>query len=393
MKNCDKQRRFKLVSVAGATLFAAALLFSNFGAFTPSRADSSIAYNNVQVFLTPQAASGTLTYTLSVYNSSGSLVSNSQSEYPAFSLELPSANYLFAATIANSSNSLYYYNYYTTNEYGYQLVQVSSSTTLSIATKPIQDISTQQIKVHTQFVNGSAISGASVSGSVVGLYYWWPFASPYISINMWNQTDSNGDAVITVPSLPIIVNAWDWVQVNLPTNETTVQRVIGGQTVNVTVYWQPTYVGLSGSVLVVPPSNSASITLYAIEQPSYWWSPGPLAYGSTGVSGSYTTIAGQPMGEPASVYNQQQQTQMQSGKGIAPMGTPSSSPRGGAVPPNQIPPIVIGSTSSNNSGQSIQFEYATLAASLAAVFSAAMIGFFVLRQRRTTTHAVAPPAS
>jgi hypothetical protein len=380
----DKSKtRFRLVSAA-ATILAVTLLFSSAGAITQSRADSP-SYNNVQVFLAPQSqVGGTLTYTLSVYNSSGFLVSNSQSEYPAFSLELPSSTYLFTATVANSSTL--YFDYYSTSEYGYQLIQVSSSTTLTIATKQIQDISTTQIKVHAQFVNGTAMSGAQIYGSVVGLYYWWPFASPYSSITLSNQTDSNGNAYITVPSLPIMVTAWDWVQVNLPTNETTVQRTIGGQVINVTVYWQPTYVGLTGSALVIPPSSSASITLYANEQPNYWYSPLPVAYGSAVVSGTYATVSNAPSSVPASVYGQEQ-TQTENGKGIAPIGS-SPTPTGNAVsPPSTIPPINSGSISP--SAGSSQMEYATFAASIAAIFSAGMIGFFLLKQRKTMKTAIA----
>lgn len=364
--------RFNLASAIG-TILAITLLFSCIGTLAQSRADSG--YNNVQVFLTPESQiGGTLTYTLSVYNSSGYLVSSSQSEYPAFSLELPSSSYLFTASIANSSTL--YYDYYTTSQYGYQLVQVSSSTTVSITTMPMQDISLTQIKIHAQFVNGTAMSGASIYGSVVGLYYWWPSASPYSSISMSNQTDSNGDAYITVPSLPITVSAWNWVQVNLPTNDTTVQREIGGQLINVTVYWQPTYVGLSGSALIIPPSTSASITLYANEQPNYWYSPLPVAYAQAEVSGTSATVASGPSAVPAAVYGQQQ-TQSELGKGIAPVG--SSPTENSASPPSQIPPINVGAISSSRA--SSQMEYATIAASIAAVFSAGMIGLFVFKQR------------
>ncbi|MGI0084881.1 MAG: hypothetical protein ACREBQ_07350 [Nitrososphaerales archaeon] len=43
-------------------------------------------------------------YTLTAYESNGTLISSSQSQYPAFSLELPSGTYLFAASVVNKSS-------------------------------------------------------------------------------------------------------------------------------------------------------------------------------------------------------------------------------------------------------------------------------------------------
>jgi len=68
------------------------------------------------------------------------------------------------------------------------------------------------------------------------------------------------------------VDAWDWVPVNLPTNQTTTKVDVGGQIVNVTVYWEPTYVGLAASALIIPPTNSVSLTLH-YQQPNFWVTP------------------------------------------------------------------------------------------------------------------------
>jgi hypothetical protein len=368
----SRQQKVTLSSIA--VLLISSLVLSSL-AVPVSRAATS--YNNVQVFLSSQAVEqGTTTYTLSVYNSTGYLVASSQGEYPAFSLELPSGTYLFAATVANSS-SLYSYDYFATSQYGYQMTQISSAVTISIATKSINDISTQVIMVHAEFANGTAMAGASLYASVVGLEYWWPFASPYNSLSMSNQTNSNGDAYMTVLNVPLIVNAWNWVQVSLPTNDTTVQRVIGGQTINVTVYWQPSYVGLSGSALIVPPSSSASVTLYAEEQPNYWFNPGgPVQYGVAEMGGSVTTVSNAPVGVPSAIYNSQQ-IETQNKDGIAPLGSQDSTIGSQVNVPTQIPPIINESTSSNNPAM-----YATIAASIAAVACAGLMGFFVLRQRR-----------
>jgi disulfide bond formation protein DsbB len=96
-----------------------------------------------------------------------------------------------------------------------------------------------------------------------------------------------------------VITAWKWIPILTGSNGSTVQTTIGGQTVNVTVYWQPTYIGLSGSGLLLPPQNSISITLH-YQQPDYWVMPGGVmsknAYSGATSTG---TIANQPSGVPS----------------------------------------------------------------------------------------------
>jgi len=90
------------------------------------------------------------------------------------------------------------------------------------------------------------------------------------------------------------------------------------------------------------------------------------------------------MGVPAAVYSQEQQQQQSQntlGKGIAPMGSSPTPSGNGVIPPSQIPQINVASVNPSNGGSS-SLEYATYAAAIAAVASAGMIGFFVLRQRK-----------
>src|SRR5487761_640758 len=186
------------------------ILVTAAASFGMVRSSSSGQFNNVQVFIQTQLSVDSL-FTLNAYNSSGSLISSTQSNYPAFSLELPSGNYLLTVTAVNQSSSTtsYYWNYYSTQEYGFQLLQISSSTTINLKTVPLQYIGNSKISIQAKYVNGTGVSGAEVDASIVGLMYWWPFATPYASssISLWNETDSSGTATLSVPSVPVIVSS------------------------------------------------------------------------------------------------------------------------------------------------------------------------------------------
>ncbi len=149
-----------------ACLVSLAILFLPSGGFAslPVNATSSVQYHNVQVFLQTQSQDGNM-YTLTTYESNGTLISSTQNQYPAFSLELPSGTYLFAASVVNKSSS--YWWYYSTSEYGYQTEQISSDTTVNIQTQELQNIPTSKITIETNFVNVRAMSGASVYASVI----------------------------------------------------------------------------------------------------------------------------------------------------------------------------------------------------------------------------------
>jgi hypothetical protein len=339
-----KKGQFSLRRLALTSLFSFILVIgiAPLGRLNPSAA--AIQYNNVQVFIQTQG-SELSPYTLTAYNSTGSLISSSQSNYPAFSLELPSGTYLLTVTAVNQSSSKYYWSY-STEEYGYQLVQISSSTTLNMKTIPLQDIGNSKITIQAKYVNGTLVSGAEVDASIVGLMYWWPFPTPYASssITLWNQTDSSGTATLTVPSVPVIVTAWKSVYVNLPTNETTVVRNIGGENVNVTVFWEPMYVGLSGQTLIIPPSTSGEITLHVEQMPYYWYGGVVPLMGTATVQGapgvySTATVANSQGMIPASAYNQQQQMQASGNSGIPPTGSSQGS-TAGSLQPTQIPQIL-----------------------------------------------------
>ena len=108
---------------------------------------------------------------------------------------------------------------------------------------------------------------------------------------MYSQTNSQGIATLTVPQAPIQVSSSLSVPVNLPKTVSTMPVTIGGQTVNVTVYWQPMYVYLSGSALIIPPQTSATVTLlyqqsnivYPLQSGSSPLPPG-VTYSSTGTA-------------------------------------------------------------------------------------------------------------
>ena len=289
-------------------------------------ATSQPAFDNLQVFLSPQNSTLS-TFSMTVYNTTGGVVANSQSSYPAFSFELPSGNYLITAT---AGSPYYYYPIAygaagsgggkmipsgvmaNEQEYGYSQVSLnSSSKSLTISTTPVSSIQTSQISLVVKFVNGTAASGASVYASVLGGESWGYY--PGSQLVMSNSTGSDGSVSLTVPIAPLQVTAWSWVPVNLPESQTTTQVTIAGQPVNVTVYWQPTYVGLAGSAFMIPPFQQDTITLKA-QQQNYWAYPQGVASAQTtlsvpgiaGSAGSQGTIANSPAAVPASVMRQQQ---------------------------------------------------------------------------------------
>lgn len=324
-----------------------ALLVLGTGGFY-ALAASSASFNNVQISI--QTSSNLqYSYTVSAYNTTGSLVAYTQTNYPAAAFELPSGGYLFTVSAYNQPN------YYPCNvcatpavgaksaalpvrfnpsaEYGYTLLTLSGPDSISIKTQNTTQIPTTDVTIKAAFVNGTAAVGAYVSAFVVGQsYYWWGYGA---KINMYAQTDKFGVATLTVPNAPVQVTAGLSVPINLPQNVTTVTTNVGGQKVNVTVYWQPSYAYLTGSALLIPPANSASITL-RYQQPSYY----PLAYGASSAPGgiAYATStppqqvslgagAGQVAGAPSS-STQQTTSQSQNGPAakIAPFQVSAESP-------------------------------------------------------------------
>ena len=264
---------------------------------------NTASYNNVQIFI--QTSSSLPDYfTVSAFNMTGYMVASSQTHYPAASFEVPDGQYIFTVTADSSSDQIYNsplpivtsYTYGVENksvassapampyyiaplvEYGYSVQQVSGPTTITISTQNVTSFPTTTLTIKVVYANGTAAEGASVSASVIGSWYYWGYESNVVT---WNTTQADGVATLVTPQAPVQVNAWSWIPVNPPKNLTTVQVDVGGENVNVTVYWQPMYVGLAGSTLIVPQQTSATITLH-VEQPNYWIMP----YGVTSTPGS-----------------------------------------------------------------------------------------------------------
>lgn len=279
---------------------------------------STTSFNNVQVFVATSAQLP-YSYMFSAYNLTGSLVASYQGSYPAAAFELPAGDYLFTVsavhdtytpcnvcayplkgvtTSSGTVSTLPAIIYQPTSEYDYLVAHIDSSTTLDIQTKNVTTFPTTNVAVKVSFFNGTAAAGAWVSASVVGQwYYWWGQDSGVV---MSAQTGADGVANLVLPAAPAVVTAWDWIPVNLPHNETTVVVNVGGQPVNVTVYWQPTYVGLSASTLLIPPVNSANLTL-SYQQPNYWYLPNGVGFAPAPTGQGGATLANQPSGVPSQV--------------------------------------------------------------------------------------------
>lgn len=236
-------------------------------------------------------------YDLVAYNSSGSPVASYTGQYPQVTLDLPAGTYLFAATAngpataqppicclcaqpetatastpaaktnpGSSASPNIAFPCYSGNpatEYGYSLSQVSGPTSITLTTQPSSSIPTANVSVSVSFENGTAVSGADVSASVVGANLNWGANS---SLSMYAQTAADGVAKLVVPAVPLVVTASDSVQVNLTQIQTTVQVNVGGQPVNVTLYYSPNYVYLSASALLIPPKASLTMVLTAQSQ-------------------------------------------------------------------------------------------------------------------------------
>ncbi|HEV2119487.1 MAG TPA: hypothetical protein VGS11_05220 [Candidatus Bathyarchaeia archaeon] len=299
------------------------------GAFL-AQSTAATSFNNVQVFVS-SSSSPPNGFQFAAYNLTGNLIASYQSSYPAAAFELPSGGYLFTVS-STSFNPLMKYPcpimaagatqgagsaspairsngsagsavmpiacYPQSSEYGYAITSISSSQTVNIEMKNVSALPTTDVTVKVAYVNGTAAADASVYASVVGEYYgWWQNSA----IRMGAQTDSNGVAHLVLPSAPAVVTAWKWVSIPIPEGQKTIQTTVGGEKVNVTVYWQPTYVGLSGSGLLLPPQSSISLTL-RYQQPDYWVMPMGVASKDAYVGGAPSaTVANQPNGMPSLV--------------------------------------------------------------------------------------------
>src|SRR5271157_368293 len=285
--------------------------------FLSSSFANSASYNNVQIFIQP-ASSLPDYFTVSAFNMSGYMETSCQTQYPAASFELPNGQYIFTATADQSSNQIYYPSapitdqnvvvngsaipYYEAPvvEYGYSVQQVSSSTTFTISTQNVSSYPTTALAIKVAYANGTSAEDASVSASVIGSSYYWGYESTTV---MWNTTQTDGIATLVIPQAPVRIDAWSWIPVDLPTNQTVIPVIIAGENVNVTVYWQPTNVGLAGSATIVPPQTSATITLH-VQQSDYWVMP----YGvqATSTNEGQATSSSTAGSIPATVYQQQQ---------------------------------------------------------------------------------------
>jgi hypothetical protein len=385
-----------ILSASALTLFLVGLSsFPQLLAATPTAGNLGAAatLNPVQLSIQTKNITSVSSYDLVAYNSSGTLVASYTGQYPQVTLDLPSGTYLFAATAngpaaiqplvccacaqsgaASTSNppalktssvppsSAIAFPCYGGNsplEYGYSLTQVSGSTSLTIATQPPSSIPTADVSVSVSFKNGTAVSGADVSASVVGTDVYWGDNS---NLSMDAQTAANGVAQLVVPAVPLSVTASDSVQVNLTQSQTTVQVNVGGQPVNVTLYYSPNYVYLSASALLLPPQTSLSMVLTAQTQ-----SP-PILY----ASGSASTAS------PNS-------SQVQQGEQGAAAATSNGASRTAAqlanIPP--IPASALGSPASNKPSSNVSgVTLLTIGTIAIAGAVAAVVGIAISRARR-----------
>lgn len=257
----------------------------------------------VHISITPQNITQVTSYDLVAYNSSGVQVASYTGLYPEAALSLPAGTYLFAATVegqqsskssvccgclqtapaqsSSASSAIAYPCYYNPQpqEYGYSVTAVSAPTTVSISTESPSSFPTARVSVNVSYKNGTAVSGAYVSANSVGTYLYW---GNYANFTLYAQTGKDGAAQMVVPAVPLVVSASYSVQVSLPKGQTTEQVTVGGEVVNVTLYYSPQYVYLTDSALLLPPQTSLSMVLTAQTQ------SGPILYAQS--SGAETAV-------------------------------------------------------------------------------------------------------
>jgi hypothetical protein len=254
-------------------------------------------------------------------------------------------------------------------EYGYALTQVSGSTTVTIATKSPSAIPTSDVTVSVSYKNGTAVSDAYVSASVVGANWYWGDVS---GVTMYAQTAANGVAHLVVPAVPLTVTASKSVQVNLPKSQTTTQVNVGGQLVNVTIYYSPSYVYVSATALLIPPQTSLKMLVAA--QTGY-----PLIPYAAGLAAPGQTS---PKGAPVPPSSAQGLQVSQGALAGAPIdGTSSQTSQIAAIPP--LPSSDLGAPASaqppSNTSSVSLMAIGTLA--LAGAI-AAVVGIAISKTRR-----------
>ncbi|MDG6901077.1 MAG: hypothetical protein JRM80_03870 [Nitrososphaerota archaeon] len=233
-------------------------------------------------------------YTLTAYNTSGYQVASFNGNYPEAGFGLPSGTYLITAAAyyqqnyppcypcplgaaVNSTTIPIRFNP-PASEYGYAVEKVTGSTQVTVDTQNDSSFPLTSTPVHVSFFNGTAAAGASVSAYVVGMGYG--YGEKWVS---YGQTGQGGNFTLVMPNAPVEVSAYLTVPVQLPKGEAMVPVEIGGQTVNVTVYWQPYQVQLAGQALILPPQRGADIALKVQQYPYpvYFGSPGTVQSGVT----------------------------------------------------------------------------------------------------------------
>jgi len=270
-------RSTKLGTIALPTAAVVTLFLVTLAPFQVAAANGTL--NSVLLNFQTTGSAPITSYSVIAYNASGIPVANYQGQFAQVALQLPAGKYLFAvdasgpsprqpcnepATATGASTAvpaiIIACGYNSVVQYGYSLTTISAPTTVSITTQQASALPTTDATVTVDYKNGTAVSGAQVSTSVVGAGYDWGSDQ---KLQMYAQTGSDGVAHLVVPVAPLLVTAWKSVPITLPKTQTTVQVEVGGQLVNVTIYYGPTSVYLHGTALMVPPQTSASMTLTA----------------------------------------------------------------------------------------------------------------------------------
>ena len=296
-----------------ATVLSIILLASS---GVPVKASNGIALSNVQVII-QTGQSLQYSYSVTAYNSSGSQVAAYQSNYPMAAFELPSGTYLFTVeayssynypcigclegssasapmaalnsttgtTSGDNTTVVPIFRIAPSGEYGYGIEQISGPSSITIQTVNASAFPTTQVTIHVSYANGTVAQGAWVYASAIDDYYYTP------SIVSSAQTGADGTVVLTMPQAPLLVTGDLSVPINLPVSNSSVKVPVGGQSLNITVPWQPYSIDLAGQVLILPPQTSGDITLQYQPRQFFYPFTGGLAT-APGLPGPARSIGG-----------------------------------------------------------------------------------------------------
>jgi hypothetical protein len=212
---------------------------------------------------------------VSVYSTNGTLLYYQYSSQNQFVFSLKNDEYIVTAQVYAESYNPEYRSYY---------AYAVSKSPFDLTLKPLKLTSygCRTLTVNTKFVNGTTVNSTWIYAYPLGVYYY-DYSCSYYS----------GSSTLSVLNVPLMVYAYYYYPVDLPSGLINTTVNAGGLRVNVSVSYWPQYVTLMGKAVVLP--NESSVTLTLNQTQNYYVYP----FIQTGVSNifPFNTGTGAQLGE------------------------------------------------------------------------------------------------